>query len=102
MKRIKNFEINEIPIWKIVAVATSDPDYEMDRTIFVEHYPDYGDYCIIKGFHCSCYSFDDTDWEATQYTRQQLIKLAKSWLGHEYGFDSEKLIAPLIIRQVND
>ena len=98
MKRIKNFRIDQIPAWKIVLVATSDPDYEMDRTMYIEDYPDWGDATIVSGFHCSCFDFDDTEWEAIQYTSEQLVKLAKGWEMNGYG--SEKIIAPLILRQL--
>jgi len=95
MKQIKNFKIDEIPIWKIALVATSDPDYEMDRIMLVENHPNYDGYTVIHGGHCSCYEFDDTDWSAFCYSRSQVIKLAQGWL--KSGWGSEKIIAPLIL-----
>ena len=66
----------------------------MDRTILVEDYPDYGEYTIISGGHCSCYGFDEVEWDAIQYSMDEVIKLAEGWLKNGYG--SERIIAPLI------
>jgi hypothetical protein len=96
MKVIKGFKIEQIPIHKIVFIATSDQAYEMDRTIFVENYPSYSDdYTIVSGGHCSCYGFDDTEWEAVIYSEDELKKVATGWLA---GDGSEKIIAPLILK----
>lgn len=96
MENIKNFSITDIPTWKIALVATSDHDYEMDRTMLVEDYPDYGDYTIVSGGHCSCYDFGETKWDATKYTSDELKKVAQTWRDNGYG--SEMNIAPLILR----
>jgi hypothetical protein len=95
METIKEFNIAQVPIWKIVFVATSELDYEMDRAIFVEDYPSYGDYTLISGGHCSCYGFDDTKWDATVYNREELLSVVANW--RERGYGSEVIIAPLIL-----
>ncbi len=38
----------------------------------------YGEYVLVEGSHCSCYDFDDTKWEATVYTREELKKLLEN------------------------
>lgn len=96
MKAIKNFRIDQVPMWRVVAATTSAPDYEMDRTLFVEHHPDWGEYTIIHGAHCSCYGFDETEWDATVYTKAQLLKLMVLW--ERDSNSSERAIAPLVIR----
>ena len=98
MENIKDFKIEHAPIHKIVIVTTSDPDYEMSRTILIEDYPNYGQFTIASGGHCSCYGFDETTWEAQVYTRDELIKVVDGWIEHGYG--SESLAAPLIKRYV--
>ena len=95
MEVIKDFKITQIPLWTIAIVTTSEPDYEMDRTMLVEDYPEYGDYVIVSGEHCSCYEFSGTEWDAIQYTRDEVIKLAEGWQSNGYG--SERIIAPLIL-----
>ena len=98
MKAINNFSIHTIPIHKVAAIATSDHSYEMDRTMLVENYPDYGDYTVVHGSHCSCYGFDDTKWDATTYTKDELKLLVVGWMANSYG--SEAIIAPLISRYI--
>ncbi len=100
MKAINGFNIHTIPMHNIVIVATSDPDYEMDRTLLVENHPTYGEYTIVHGAHCSCYGFDDTQWDAQIYTADELKLLAAGWM--ESGYGSESIIAPLILRYIND
>jgi len=65
MRLEKDCKIREIPIHNIVFVSTSSVDYEMSRTLFVENWPDFGNYAILDGSHCSCYDFDETTWDAT-------------------------------------
>lgn len=107
MKEIKGFNIADIKISDIVFVATSDPDYQMSRTMLVENYswrsnieaPQNHDWIIVRGSHCSCYGFDETEWEATAYTKEELIKLVRGW--KEHGCDEELIIAPLIERYIS-
>lgn len=98
MRKIKNFKVTDIPFDKIAIVATSEQDYEMDRTILVEYYPDYGGHTVVHGSHCSCYGFDEVEWEAIIYTTAQIRKLAIGWLKSGYG--SEGIIAPLILNYI--
>lgn len=59
---------------------TTPQDYEMGRYILVEDIEglEWGEYLFLEGWHCSCYDFDETEWTATAYTRDELIKLARA------------------------
>jgi len=89
MKQINNFSLGKIPSHKIVFVLTSEVDYVMERIIFVEQYPDYAHYTLIRGGHCSCYDFDETYWEATIVEEQELSNLLKGWEKHGYGLEPQ-------------
>lgn len=73
MKKINYKEIDIKP-HNIVVAFTSEPDYEMSRHILLEI--KYDSYILLEGHHCSCYDFDDTEWEAIEYTEDELLKLA--------------------------
>ena len=68
-----NFQIE--PQHILVAV-TSEPDYEMERRILLKL--KYDKYVLVEGSHCSCYGFDDVEWSAIEYTRDELVKLANA------------------------
>lgn len=95
MNKIKDFQIQQVPQHAIVIVITTDPDYSMDRTLFVENWPEYKDYTIITGEY---YDFDDTKWEAITYTSKELKRVIEGWQGSEAYIDSERIIAPLITK----
>ena len=100
MKKIKDFNLSQVPNWQIVFVVSSDKDYEMQRHIYVEGYPNYDDCTIIEGSHCSCYDFDDTEWEAITYTQDELITIMKNWYKNGYG--TERVIAPMILKYLSE
>lgn len=77
---------NTVQLHNILYATTSSPDYEMDRSILLENLEDvsYGEYVVVEGYHCSCYGFDDTEWEATKYTKEELIKLAEAHQNDTY------------------
>lgn len=60
----------------IVVAHTSEPNYEMKRQILLEI--EYDVYIVVEGWHCSCYDFDDSEWEAIQYTGDELEILANA------------------------
>jgi hypothetical protein len=60
----------------IVVAVTSEPDYEMQRQILLNY--GYYKYIVLDGWHCSCYDFDETEWEAIEYTEEELSKLANA------------------------
>ncbi len=68
----------------VLFAATSERDYEMSRVILV----DVGnEFTVLFGGHCSCYGFDEVEWDATEYTEGELETLAPTWMGEggEYG-----------------
>lgn len=73
---MKKFDLDNFKIepHHILVAQTSYPDYEMSRDILLEI--GWDSYVIVRGYHCSCYGFDDTDWDAIEYTLEELRKLA--------------------------
>lgn len=94
MQKIPNFKIEDVPHHTILFAATEENDYDGDRTLIAEAWPEYGDYTVISGGHCSCYSFDGVEWEAIRYTRDELLKVALGW--HD-SYGSESIVKPLIL-----
>jgi hypothetical protein len=82
MKKIEWKELIIKP-HQIVTAYTSEPDYEMSRIILLKQ--DYNTFVIVEGYHCSCYDFDETEWDAIQYTEEELKKIA--WA--DYNQDSK-------------
>jgi len=99
MEVVKDFKISDIEVFNIVIATTSESDYEMDRVLLVEDYPKYSDFLVICGGHCSCYDFDEIEWDATIYTSEEVRKLAEGWLKSD---GSERIIAPLILDYVKE
>lgn len=77
MKKANWKELNIKP-HNILFSFTSKPDYEMSRQMLLEidYYSD--NYIVLEGWHCSCFDFDETEWEAIEYTRDELIKLSNA------------------------
>lgn len=71
---------NQVNFHNILFASTSEPDYEMSRTILLENLKDtnYDEYVVVEGCHCSCYGFDDTEWDAIKYNKNELLKLAEA------------------------
>ncbi|MCM3701867.1 hypothetical protein [Paenibacillus macerans] len=74
----------EIKPHNIIVACTSEPDYEMQRQILLEI--KYDKYVVLEGWHCSCYDFDETEWEAIEYTSQELKELAAAKYNKEKEF----------------
>lgn len=71
---------------QILVTITSEPDYEMNKRMLltdIEGLEYDEEYLILEGGHCSCYDFDETDWDGTIYKRDELMKIAQS----EYNKD---------------
>lgn len=70
----------DIKVHNILFSTTTNEDYEMSRLVLLEGMPDikYNEYVLVEGWHCSCYGFDDTEWEAIIFTREELDKLVKA------------------------
>ncbi|MDI0267863.1 hypothetical protein QIW52_17875 [Clostridioides difficile] len=67
---------------------TIPEDYEMGRSMLLEGVSSlsYNEYLLLEGGHCSCYGFDETEWSAIVYTKEELIKLANANYNRESKF----------------
>lgn len=61
----------------IIYAVTTEEDYEMSRLIILEE--NYK-YIVLEGSHCSCYDFDETTWDATEF---EDLKEMKKYLNAE-------------------
>lgn len=70
--KIIDYKTLDIKPHNILFATTSDQDYSMERTFLLDI---SGTYVIVSGSHCSCYGFDETEWEAIEYTKEELKQL---------------------------
>ena len=91
MKKIDYKTLNIKP-HNILFASTSNQNYEMSRIILLEDMVNTGNYIILYGDHCSCYGFDDTEWEAIVYSEKELKKL-------KYGIGAEENELSLFIKR---
>ena len=106
MKAIK--APDKIDTWRIVCAAQSEPDYSEDRQILLygaERGGDYyneGPFILLDGGHCSCYDWEDVEWYATEYTRDELLKIAKSKTDGEGCYSkSERMFWQMVLMAVD-
>ena len=94
-----NLKTSDVKFHNIVIAVTSEPDYEMNRWILLEDLEDlkYGEYVVVEGGHCSCYDFDDTQWHAMKYSKEELIKLAELRISENHWYKEEKEFYKLVI-----
>ncbi len=87
-----NIKENKPQLHNILFATTSSRDYEMNRLLLLEKMPDtsYDEFVLVEGYHCSCYDFDETSWEATVYTREELTNLLKADFS-DYEYTRQKL-----------
>ena len=93
----------EIKLHNVLYAITTPPDYEMERFLLLENMEDtkYDEYVLVEGGHCSCYDFDETEWEAIKYTREELIKLAEARLEKDnIYYKAEKCVFNYIIKNL--
>ncbi|MBP1905679.1 hypothetical protein J2Z32_002327 [Paenibacillus turicensis] len=86
MKKI-DWKSLDIKPHNIVVAHTSEPDYEMQREMLLQY--GYDTFIVLEGWHCSCYDFDETEWEAIEYTRDELKKLASAHFYKDTAFWKE-------------
>ena len=87
-----DLKLSNIKFHNIVLAITSKPTYDMYRYLLIEDLEDlrYDEYVVVEGFHCSCYGFDDTEWEAIKYTKNELLTLAEKKIIDEWCSKEEK------------
>lgn len=93
----------DIKVHNIVIALTSKPDYDMTRYYLLEDVVydsnlklKYDEYIVADGFHCSCYDFDDTEWEFIKYTKEELLKIADDRINNDYWYVEEKEFYKLV------
>lgn len=72
-----NIKGKKIELHNVLFATTSERDYEMVRLLLLEDMPDteYGEYVLAEGGHCSCYDFDETEWDCVKITDDELNKI---------------------------
>ena len=72
-----NIKGKKIELHNILFATTSERDYEMNRLLLLEDMPytKYGEYVLAEGGHCSCYDFDETEWDCVKITDDELNKI---------------------------
>lgn len=85
MRLYKEFNPKLINTHNVLFATTSGRDYSMERLLILEDMPntEYDELVLVEGYHCSCYGFDDTQWEATVYSHEELIKVLSNSSEHE-------------------
>lgn len=70
----------DIKMHNILFATTTERDYEMERLILLEDMPDtnYDEFVLAEGYHCSCYDFDETEWDCIKLTRAELEKMLEN------------------------
>lgn len=98
MKKIKVPKL--IEPWRIICAAQSEPDYSEERYILIHAGENTWDdaYAVIEGGHCSCYGWNDVEWDSIEYTKEELLKLAESKIGDSgYYCKAEQRFYKLVI-----
>lgn len=70
----------DIKMHNILFATTTERDYEMERLILLEDMPDtnYDEFVLAEGYHCSCYDFDETEWDCIKLTKAELEKMLEN------------------------
>lgn len=74
-----NIKGKKIELHNILFATTSERDYEMERLLLLKGMPDteYDEYVLVEGGHCSCYDFDETEWDCVKIKDDKLNKILK-------------------------
>ena len=72
-----NLKDKKIEAHNILFATTSERDYEMERLLLLEDMQDteYGEFILAEGGHCSCYNFDETEWDCIKVTKDEFNKI---------------------------
>ena len=96
---MEKYNCKSVQFHNIIIAFTTRPDYEMNRWLLLEDMEDlrYDEYVVVDGYHCSCYDFDETKWEAIKYNEEELIKVAKDRTSNDCFSDEEKTFYKLVL-----
>ena len=76
---MRNYDLKNVKIelHNVVFSTTTPEDYEMSRLLLLENMPqvNWDEYVLVEGWHCSCYGFDETQWDATVFSEAEMDKL---------------------------
>lgn len=89
MKKL-NWRELKIEAHNIIYAEASEPDYEMGRKILLTY--TYDKYIVLEGWHCSCYDFNETEWEAIEYDAKEIVVLANASYNKDNSFWKQVLI----------
>lgn len=98
---------DKIDTWRIVCAAQSEPNYSEDRQILYYggnegDYHGNGPFIVLDGGHCSCYDWEEVEWDATEYTRDEILTLAKSKINGDGCYSkSERAFWKLVLMAVD-
>jgi len=70
-----------IDTWRVICATQSEPDYSENRQILLyggDFASSSGPFVLLEGGHCSCYDWEEVEWDATEYTRDEILTLAES------------------------
>lgn len=74
--KIKNK--NDIKVFNVVFATSNLPcSFEEERLLLLENMPDTlpFEYVLAEGYHCSCYDFNDIEWDCLSLTIDELERL---------------------------
>ena len=76
---MRNYDMKNVKVelHNILFTTTQHYYYEANRLLLLENMPntEFCEYIMVEGYHCSCYGFDETKWDATVFTAEELDKL---------------------------
>lgn len=78
----------DVKLHNIILVTTNDMPWESERYFLLEDLENLkiGDYVVVEGYHCSCYDFNDVEWDAIKYSKNELLAIAEDRLNKKDSF----------------
>ena len=101
MEKISPFKFEWVPQHSIVAsVTTEEACCDSTRYVMAENQPEYGQYTLIEGNHCSCFDYDSVQWEAMIYDEDEVIELMSAWWNkHQTYYEKHQRIFAGLVAQ---
>lgn len=103
MRNVKAPE--SIETWRIVCAAQSEPAFSEDRQILYYSgdefdYHGNGPFVVLDGDHDSTFDWEGVEWYATEYTKEELVTLARSKVGNGCYHKSEEWFWRMVLMAV--